>query len=125
MSARILIVDDHPINLKLAAELLEFSGHRVERAVDAESALTSIRATLPQLVLLDLQLPGMDGLTLVRLLRTEEATRHLPLVALSAFAMKTDIQRALAAGCDGYITKPIDAATFPGQVEAYLPTAAP
>lgn len=120
MSAHVLIIDDHPTNLKLAAELLEYSGYRVTRTKDAESALAQIRVERPQLVLLDIQLPGMDGLTLVRLLRADAATRHLRLVALSAFAMKSDIERALAAGCDGYLTKPIDAANFPAQVEGFL-----
>lgn len=125
MSARILVVDDHPTNLKLAAELLEYSGHRVARATDAESALALIRASPPELVLLDLQLPGMDGLTFVRLLRSDAKTSRLRLVALSAFAMPEDLRRALDAGCDGYLTKPIDADTFPAQVESFLPPVPP
>jgi two-component system, cell cycle response regulator DivK len=120
MSAHILVVDDHPINLRLTAELLEFSDFRVTRTRDAEAALAAIRVDPPQLVLLDLQLPGMGGLELVRLLRRELPTNRLRLIALSAFAMKADIQQALEAGCDGYITKPIDADTFPAQVESYL-----
>ena len=120
MSAQILIVDDDPTNLKLTAYVLEFAGYKVQVAKDAESALILIRADPPQLVLLDIQLPLMDGLTLTRLIKSDEAIRHVRVVALTAFAMKSDEQRAMEAGCDGYIAKPIDVETFPHQVGRYL-----
>lgn len=123
MNRRILVVDDHPTNRKLAAALLEFAGHDVATAANAEEALAAIRAAPPALVLLDLQLPGMDGLGLAQRLRAEPATARLRLVALSALAMPAEIERALAAGCDGYITKPVDAERFPAQVEAFLSSA--
>lgn len=106
--ARILVVDDNPINLKLASDVLEFDGYEVMRADAAESAQEIIKATPPDLIFMDIALPGMDGLTLTRLLKADEKTRHITIVALTAFAMKGDEGKARAAGCDGYITKPID-----------------
>ena len=120
MKPRILIVDDNPTNLKLAAALLEFEGYAIEEAGDAESALNLIRARPPQLVLLDVQLPVMDGLTLERIIKTDETLRHIRVVALTAFAMKSDEQRAFDAGCDGHIAKPIDVGKFPELVAKYL-----
>jgi CheY-like chemotaxis protein len=118
--ARILIVDDNPVNLKLAASLLEFSGHQVFKAGDASQALDIIGQTPPDLILMDIALPGMDGLTLTRQIKADPATRHIRIVALTAFAMKGDDQKARAAGCDGYITKPIDTRKFAGQVAEVL-----
>ena len=118
--ASILVVDDNSTNLKLVADVLEFEGHRIFRASDAEVAQEIIRATPPDLILMDIALPGMDGLTLTRRLKSDEATRHITIVALTAFAMKGDDARAREAGCDGYITKPIDTRTLPGVVTAYL-----
>lgn len=120
MSARILIVDDNPTNLKLAASLLGYEGYVIQQARDAESALSMMRAEAPQLVLLDIQLPVMDGLTLARIIKADATMRHIRVVALTAFAMKSDEQRAFDSGCDGYIAKPIDAEKFPEQVANYL-----
>lgn len=120
MSASILVVDDQPVNMKLAVTLLRHEGYAVSQAVDAETAFTMIKLSPPNLVLLDLQLPGMDGLSLARLVRADEATRHVRMVALTAHAMASDIEDALAAGCDGCITKPIDTRKFPHQVAAFL-----
>ena len=120
MRVRILIVDDNPINLKLAAALLEYAGYQVDLARDAEAAIKSIALNSPALVLLDLQLPKMDGWTLARKIKSDATTRHIHVVALTAFAMKGDQQRALDAGCDGYLSKPIDAEEFPAQVAAFL-----
>jgi CheY-like chemotaxis protein len=119
-AARILIVDDNPVNLKLAASVLEFAGYQILEAGDAVQALDVIRQTPPDLILLDIALPGMDGLTLTRQLKADPATRHIPIVALTAFAMKGDDQKAKAAGCDGYITKPIDTRKFAEQVAEIL-----
>lgn len=117
---RILIVDDNPTNLKLASDVLGFDGYEILNASDAESAQEIIRNTPPDLILMDIALPGMDGLTLTRLLKAGEATRHIVVVALTAFAMKGDDARAREAGCDGYITKPIDTRTLPNAVAEYL-----
>lgn len=116
----ILIVDDNPTNLKLAAEVLECEGHSVLRAQDAKEAREILERTVPQLILMDIQMPGMDGLTLTRLLKANPIYRHLPIVALTSFAMKGDEQKAREAGCDGYITKPIDTRKLPQQVAEIL-----
>jgi CheY-like chemotaxis protein len=121
MTSRILVVDDNATNLKLASEVLEMEGHEVLRAVDAEDALHVLRNQLPDLILMDIALPGMDGLELTRRLKADARFRTVPIVALSAFAMKGDEEKALASGCDGYITKPINTRTFPAQVESFLP----
>jgi len=118
--ARILIVDDNKTNLKLASDVLAFEGYEILNASDAESAQAIIRNTPPDLILMDIALPGMDGLTLTRLLKLDESTRRIVVVALTASAMKGDDARAREAGCDGYITKPINTRTFPNAVAAYL-----
>jgi CheY-like chemotaxis protein len=107
-ASRILIVDDNPTNLKLAASVLEFAGYEILEASDATQALAVIGKTPPDLILMDIALPGMDGLTLTWQIKGNPATAHIRVVALTAFAMKGDDQRAKAAGCDGYITKPIE-----------------
>ena len=119
-SALILVVDDNPTNLKLVADVLEFEGCRVITAGDAEEAQEIMSRVLPDLILMDIALPGMDGLTLARLLKGDSRTRHIRIVALTAFAMKGDDIKAVDAGCEGYITKPIDTRKFPGQVAAFL-----
>ncbi|MDW2981081.1 response regulator [Rhodanobacter sp. KK11] len=120
MTQRILVVDDNPTNLKLAMCVLELEGYLVDHAVDAEQALVLLHDIVPDLILMDISLPGMDGLTLARRLKTQERFKNVPIVALTAFAMKGDEERAREAGCDGYIAKPIDTRAFPGQVAAYL-----
>lgn len=117
---RVLVVDDNPVNLKLACEILESEGYTVDRAEDAEQAVLAIAAALPDLILMDIALPGMDGLTLTRKLRDEGKCVGVPIVALTAFAMKGDDAKAREAGCDGYITKPIDTRRFPSQVAEFL-----
>lgn len=120
-AARILVVDDNATNLKLVSDVLEFEGYRMLKAMDAEMAQEIVRQTPPDLILMDIALPGMDGLTLTRRLKSDPETRHIVIVALTAFAMKGDDEKAREAGCDGYITKPIDTRTLPGVVAAYLP----
>jgi len=117
---RILVVDDNPTNLKLAADVLEWSGFQVSGAADAEQALELIGEAPPELILMDIGLPGMDGLTLARKLKADPATGHIPIVAMTAFAMKGDAQKVFDAGCDGYISKPIDTRTFASQVSRCL-----
>ena len=104
----ILIVDDNAQNLKLARIILTGEGYDARTAVDAEAALASLEIFTPRLILMDLQLPGMDGLELTRLLKADPARRRIVIVALTAYAMKGDEQKALDAGCDAYMTKPID-----------------
>jgi CheY-like chemotaxis protein len=116
----ILIVDDNAINLKLLRLTLKVEGYDVQTAVDAEQALAVLAAFRPRLVLMDLQLPGMDGLDLTRRLKADPATRDAIIVAVTAYAMKGDEQRALDAGCDGYVSKPIDTRTLPGIVASFL-----
>jgi len=117
---RILVVDDNPRNLKLAFDVLEDAGYAVVEAVNAEEAQSMIDRNLPDLILMDIALPGMDGLTLTRKIKANERTKHIRIIALTAFAMKGDDQKALAAGCDGYISKPIDIHQLPVQVAEIL-----
>jgi len=116
----ILIVDDTPVNLKLVRVLLSRQGFDVRTANTAEEALEVAQSFHPNLVLADIQLPGMDGLEMTRRLKSDPATRQTIVLALTAFAMKGDEQKAFAAGCDGYITKPIDTRTFPALIRKYL-----
>ncbi len=116
----ILIVDDNPINLKLARVLLTNEGYEVKTAPDAEEALKIIETFKPRLILMDIQLPGMDGLELTRRLKNAPETKDILVLALTAYAMKGDDEKAMAAGCDGYITKPIDTQTFPGLIAKIL-----
>lgn len=105
--ANILIVEDTPENMKLAVLLLETAGHRVLCASDAEAGLAIARQHLPDLILMDIQLPGMDGLEATALLKRDESTRSIPVIALTALAMKGDEEHIRAAGCNGYIAKPL------------------
>jgi len=114
----ILIVDDNPINLKLLRLTLEVEGYGVRTAVDAEQALATLATFHPRLILMDLQLPGMDGLDLTRRLKASGCNAII--VAVTAYAMKGDDERARLAGCDGYITKPIDTRTLGAVIEHYL-----
>jgi CheY-like chemotaxis protein len=117
---RVLVVDDNLTNLKLVEYLLQARGYEVISAFDAESALSAVRAQRPSLVLLDLQLPGMDGLELTRQLKADPETEHIPIVAVTASAMNGDEERALSAGCSGYVAKPIDTRALAPLVERLL-----
>jgi two-component system cell cycle response regulator DivK len=108
----ILIIDDNPQNLKLARLILANQGYDVRTAADAEQALETLASYRPRLILMDLQLPGMDGLTLTRRLKGDPSRRDIPIVALTAYAMKGDEEKARDAGCDAYVTKPIDMAAL-------------
>jgi len=116
----ILIVDDNATNLKLARVLLTALGYSTLTAVDANEALARLREYRPELILMDLQLPGMDGFALTRVLKEAPDTHAIPIVALTAYAMKGDDERARAAGCDGYVTKPIDAQALTLTIERLL-----
>jgi CheY-like chemotaxis protein len=119
----ILIVDDNAQNLKLARVILAAEGYEVKTAIDAEEALTLLESFVPRLILMDLQLPGMDGLELTRLLRADPRYSGVIIVALTAYAMKGDNHKAFAAGCDGYMSKPIDTDALPRMVAEHLASA--
>ncbi|HWB99459.1 MAG TPA: response regulator [Bryobacteraceae bacterium] len=116
----ILIIDDTPVNLKLTRFVLVNEGYQVQVAKDAEEAIEILKDFRPRLILVDIQLPGMDGLEFTRRLKNDPQMNGIVVVALTAYAMKGDEERARAAGCDGYITKPIDTRTLPVQVKEYL-----
>ena len=105
--AKILVIEDNPANMKLACLLLNSAGHEVLRAVDAENGLMLARAEQPALILMDIQLPGMDGLAATALLKQDAATAAIPVIALTAMAMKEDREKTKVAGCDAYIAKPL------------------
>lgn len=116
----ILVVDDNPTNLKLVAFLLGTNGFSVRVAGNAEEALAALHERVPRLILMDLQLPGMDGLTLTRKLKADPRTSAAFIVAFTAYAMKGDEQKAIDAGCEAYITKPIDTRSLPAKLREYL-----
>lgn len=116
----ILVVDDHPANLQLAEFLLKTRGYVVTTAGNAEEAIAKARSLLPRLILMDVQMPGMDGLAATRKIKEDNVTAHIPVVALTAYAMQGDKEKCLEAGCAGYITKPIDTREFAGRVSSYL-----
>jgi len=117
---RILLVEDNPQNRRLAQFLLTSQGYIVYEAATGEEALVLAKSHLPRLILMDLQLPGMDGYAVTRRLKADAATAAIPVVAMTAYAMPGDLDKALAAGCNGYITKPIDTRGFPAAVQRYL-----
>lgn len=121
----VLIVDDNAINLKLAQIVLTTAGYEVRTAVDAASTLEALKTFKPKVILMDIQMPGMDGLTLTRRLKDDPATRDIVVIALTAYAMKGDDEKALASGCAGYITKPIDTRRLPGQIAEILQSQLP
>jgi len=121
--ALILVVEDNPGNQLLTSSVLVRAGYEVELAESSVEALEHIAARLPDLILMDVQLPGMDGLSLTKALKSARETAGIPIVALTAHAMSGDREDALAAGCVGYIAKPIDTRTFGDEVRGFLLTA--
>lgn len=120
----ILIIEDNLLNLELATDLLEANGFSVLQAQSAEVGLRLAREAMPDLILMDLSLPGMDGLQATKTLKKDPATRHLIVIALTAHAMKGDQEIALSANCDGYLTKPIDTRIFVDTISSILKDAA-
>jgi two-component system cell cycle response regulator DivK len=118
--AKVLIIEDNAANMTLATFLLQSAGHSVLSATDAETGLTLARGEQPDLVLMDIQLPGMDGLEATALLKRDVATRDIPVIALTALAMKGDEERIRAAGCDGYIAKPLAYRDFLATIATHL-----
>jgi two-component system cell cycle response regulator DivK len=121
VDAVILIVEDNPLNLELASDILEGAGYAVISAALAREGLRLAKDEQPDLVLMDIRLPDLDGMQAVRLLKDDPATRAIPVIALTAQAMRGDEETARAAGFDGYISKPINTRTFAKTVAAYLP----
>jgi CheY-like chemotaxis protein len=119
-SGLILLVEDNEANQLLASSVLELSGYSVEVAGDSVEARAILGRTSPDLILMDVQLPGLDGLSFVKQLKAEPATADIPIIALTALAMAGDRERTLAAGCDGYIPKPINTRTFASEVGKFL-----
>jgi CheY-like chemotaxis protein len=116
----ILVVDDNPTNLKLVSDVLGFEGYRMVTAMDAQQAQAMIQQTRPDLILMDIGLPDMDGLALTLKIKADQETSHIIIVALTAFVMKGDRERAIAAGCDGYIAKPVNTRELPNQIAELL-----
>ena len=118
--SRILLVEDHPLNRKLVRAVLEFRGHEIIEAGNVEQARDRLREHLFDVVLLDIQIPGGGGEAVLRTIREEPTLAELPVVAVTASAMAGDRARLLAAGCDGYISKPIDTKTFASAIEELI-----
>ncbi len=118
--AKVLIIEDNAANMTLATFLLQSAGHSVLGATDAETGLTLARGQQPDLILIDIQLPGMDGLEATALLKRDQSTRDIPVIALTALAMKGDEERIRAAGCDGYIAKPLAYKDFLATIATHL-----
>ena len=119
-TGRILVVEDNDKNVKLTRDVLEFAGYTVEVATTGEEAVAQALASVPDLILMDLQLPGMDGHEALARLRADPDTQRVPVVALTASAMPMDRERALSAGFDGFLEKPISVREFPDQVRRHL-----
>ncbi len=121
--ASILVIEDNAANMRLAVLLLEKAGHAVLCAGDAESGLATARASAPDLILMDIQLPGMDGLAATSLLKSDPATAAIPVIALTALAMKEDHARSLQAGCAAYIAKPLRYQQLYALIDSLVPSA--
>ena len=119
-SKKILVIEDNEMNMKLVVALLEMGRHGVLKASDAESGIQMAREKRPDLILMDIQLPGMDGLAATRIINDDEKLKDIPVVALTSYAMKGDEERALANGCSGYISKPIDSQSFLETISKYF-----
>ena len=124
MSRDILLIEDNEHNRYLVRFLLEQAGHRVRAAHDGYGGLAEARAAVPDLILLDIQLPGMDGYAVARALRAQPSLAEVPVIAVTSYAMVGDRERSLDAGCNGYIEKPIDPDTFVAELEQFLAPAA-
>ena len=122
MKAKILVVEDNEQNIYLVTFILEKHGYQVIQAREGETGIALARQYKPDLILLDIQLPGLDGYAIARELRRNGELAEIPIVAVTSYAMVGDRQRILAAGCTGYIEKPINPKTFIGEVEQYLQT---
>jgi CheY-like chemotaxis protein len=116
----ILVVEDNPLNMKLVRTLLQKDSYRVLEAGNAETGLVLAREGKPDLILMDIQLPGMDGLSAVRILKKDPLLQNTPIVALTSYAMDGDVEKAREAGCEGYLTKPVDTRIFSDTIRHFL-----
>jgi len=123
MGNRVLIIEDNEANMELATDLLEVAGFEVLQAPTAEIGIELARTRTPDLIVMDVGLPGMDGLEATMILKADRVTQAITVLATTSHAMKGDQEKALAAGCDGYLTKPIDTRTFADSVKRFLPPA--
>lgn len=119
-SPKILVVEDNQDNREMVVKVLKFNGYQVVEAVDGEEAIEKVKAEHPDLILLDIFLPKMDGYEATRRLKGDTSLRNIPIIALTAHAMKGSMEEALAVGCDGYISKPIDVRELPKQIQHFL-----
>jgi CheY-like chemotaxis protein len=117
---KILVVEDNPMNMELFKDLLEVQGYEVHEATNGQEALDQVKSNEFDLILMDVQLPGMDGLTATKMIREDPKNKDIPIIALTSYAMKGDEQRMKEAGCNAYIAKPIDTKEFPGIVAGFL-----
>lgn len=120
MPSKILIVEDNPQNMRLVEMVLRDQDYNLLQATDGEKALDVARQEIPDLILMDIQLPGMNGLDVTRKLRENTTTSHIPIIGITAYAMKGDREKIMAAGCDAYISKPINTRELPGLVRSIL-----
>lgn len=117
---KIVLIEDNAMNMELAVDVLEAAGYAVFTAGNAEDGIRLVRSELPALVLMDLSLPGMDGLEATRVLKSDAATRHIPVIAVTAHAMRGDEERSLEAGCCAYVAKPIDVQSLRTEVSRLI-----
>ena len=118
--SKILVVEDNDLNMKLIRAVLQYGGYEILEARDGESALREAAGAQPDLILMDVQLPKMSGLDVTRQLRSDEATASVPVIAMTAYALRGDKEKIMEAGCDGYVSKPIDTRALPGVIAEYL-----
>lgn len=116
----LLIIDDNTLNLRLIDYVLQSNGYEVHTAGNADDALKTLSSFKPDLILMDLQLPGMDGFELTKIIKNDPVNQSIPIIAITALAMKGDKEKALAAGCDGYIKKPIDVDTIHLTIQEFV-----
>ena len=121
----ILVVEDNPLNLELVSDILEAHGYEILKATNGKEAIAQVEETIPDLVLMDIQLPGLDGLTITGIIKDKPEMADLPIIALTAHAMRGDEEKARQAGCDGYISKPIDTRALPETIREFLDSIAP
>ena len=120
MGKVILIVEDDPMNLKLIRDLLQIRGYTILEATDGKQSVDMARANMPDLILMDIQMPVMDGFEAISILKADPVTKNIPIIALTAFAMQGDREKCMDAGCSDYITKPLDTRAFVTTVKEYL-----
>ena len=118
--AKILIVEDNPMNMELAVDLLELAGFNVVQTETAEKGIALARAELPDIILMDISLPGMDGLAATKIIKADDITKEIPVIIITAHAMRGDEDKAMEAGCDGYLAKPINTKTFSETVGGFI-----